>query len=51
MCVFDDVAVNKMTLRQLRDCVQNFQFHWVRVSAAETMQPQLQEAVDALFHR
>ncbi len=51
MCAIDNVPVNEMTLRQLRECVQSFQYHWVRRSAAETMQPELQEAVDAMFHR
>jgi hypothetical protein len=40
-----------MTLRQLRDSVQNMQLRWVEMRAAETMQPQITEAVDALFHR
>jgi hypothetical protein len=40
-----------MTLRQLRDSVQNMQLRWVEMRVAETMQPQIMEAVDALFHR
>lgn len=51
MCIFDTVSVRDMSLRQLRDTVQNFQFHWVKVGAVETMQPHLLDAVDALFHR
>lgn len=51
MCLLEGVPVCSMTLRQLRDSVQNMQFHWVKCHAAETMQPNIREAVDALFHR
>lgn len=53
MCLpeLEKVPVRCMTLRQLRGSVQNMQFHWVGCRAAEAMQPQIREAVDALFHR
>ncbi len=51
LCLFDTTPVRDMTLRQLRDSVQNLQLNWVPLSVAETMQPQAMEAVDALFHR
>jgi hypothetical protein len=51
LCLFDTTPVRDMTLRQLRDSVQNLQVNWVSLSVAETMQPQAMEAVDALFHR
>ena len=51
LCLFDNVPVKNMTLRQLRDSVQNLQMQWVPMQIAETMQPEAMEAVDALFHR
>ncbi len=50
LCLFDSTPVHSMTLRQLRDSVQNLQLNWVEMKVAETMQPQITEAVDALFH-
>lgn len=49
--MFEETAVNCLSLRQLRDAVQNLQFHWVGLSVPETMQPQIVGVVDALFHR
>ena len=47
----DRTPVRDMTLRQLRETVQNLQFRWVKTRAAETMQPSINNAVHALFHR
>ena len=49
--MFENKAVKDLTLRQLRDSVQNLQMQWIPLQVAETMQPQAMEAVDALFHR
>ena len=50
--MFDQTAVSSLSLRQLREAVQNLQFHWNRLRVAETMQqPQITGVVDALFHR
>ena len=49
--MFDRTAVKALSLRQLRDAVQNLQLEWNRLRVAETMQPQIGEVVDALFHR
>lgn len=51
LCLFDNVPVKNLTLRQLRDSVQNLQMHWVQLCVAESMQPEAMEAVDALLHR
>jgi hypothetical protein len=51
LCVLERMPVKSMTLRQLKDTVHNLQVEWVRQSVPETMQPDINEAVDALFHR
>lgn len=51
LCLFDGVPVRSMSLRQLRDSVDNLQVEWFRMRLAETMQPRINDAVDALFHR
>lgn len=51
LCLFDGVPVRKMSLRQLRDSVDNLQVEWFRMRIAEGMQPRINDAVDALFHR
>lgn len=45
------VPAKDLTLRQLRDTVQNLQQQWVGLCIPETMQPGIVTAVDALFHR
>ncbi len=51
LCLFQGVPVRSMSLRQLRDSVDNLQVEWFRMRLAETMQPRINDAVDALFHR
>ena len=51
LCLFDQIPVRALTLRQLRDTIQNIQLQWVPLQVAETMQPQIMEAIDALMHR
>jgi hypothetical protein len=51
MALFDHIPVNKLTLRQLRDSLENMQVQWVKERISETMQPRINDAVDAIFHR
>lgn len=50
--MFEKTAVKDLTLRQLRDAVQNMQFHWNTLKVVETMpHAEINNVVDALFHR
>ena len=50
--MFEKTPIKDLSLRQLRDAVQNMQLYWNSLRVVETMQqPEITSVVDALFHR